>query len=59
MKRLIQTFTLVGVLTLVGAAQTHAFTDNFNGGTDTGWTHYAPISGSSFTFPTAWGSVGY
>ena len=33
--------------------------DDFNGGNDTGWTHYAPVNPSYFLFPTAWGSGAY
>ena len=47
------------LLTIVPSA-TQAQTDNFNDGDDVGWTQFAPVAGSTFTFPaSSQGGLGY
>ena len=44
-----------GLLSFIGVSTARAQTDNFNSGTDTGWTRYDPLAGlgapATFSFP--------
>lgn len=47
-----RTAALVAVLCLSPSAPAQVFTDNFNSGTDTGWTRYQPLA--PFGAPGTW-----
>jgi len=53
-------FPLLGMALAFQVHTASAVTDNFNDGDDAGWAQFAPVPGSTFTFPlSSQGGLGY